>query len=106
MDLKYIPPRKCKHQSIIRKKAGRNLPESSLMKRDKKPKRTSVENENNSIQSFPVSYNYKVKMMIYFNDSINLAGDLSEEYLSNNNAWIYELYYCASYSGRFNNLKS
>jgi hypothetical protein len=42
--------------------------------------RASLENENNSIQSFPFSHNYKVMMMIYFNDSINLAGDLSEEY--------------------------
>jgi hypothetical protein len=32
-----------------------------------------VENENNSIQLFPVSHNYKVKMMIYFNDFINLV---------------------------------
>ncbi len=37
------------------------------MKRDEKYIRASVENENNSIELFPVSNNYKVMMMIYFN---------------------------------------
>ena len=37
------------------------------MKRDEKYMRASVENENNSIELFPVSHNDKVMMMIYFN---------------------------------------
>jgi hypothetical protein len=41
--------------------------------------RASLENENNSSQSFPVSHHYKLMMMIYFNDSINLTGDMSGE---------------------------
>jgi hypothetical protein len=37
------------------------------MKRDEKYMRASVGNENNSIELFPVSHNYMVMMMIYFN---------------------------------------
>jgi hypothetical protein len=38
-----------------------------MMKRDEKYIRASVENENNSIELFPFSHNYKVMMMINFN---------------------------------------
>ena len=37
------------------------------MRRYEKYIRASVENENNSIELFPVSHNYKVMMMINFN---------------------------------------
>jgi hypothetical protein len=50
-----------------------------MMKRDEKYKRASMENENKAIEGYPVSHNFKVMMMIYFNDKINFAGNMGGE---------------------------